>query len=194
MIKRVGLLGLLLALALGSGVVAQSPSPPPLPSPMATPLFAPDDLASVVPSSVGGVALTVMGDRGEGGQGFLWGPDIERDFLTPLGRVPEDVRQAVGLTDPVAPEVAVIALRVDGIDGEVMLDALIDAMMVRPEVATAPPDITFEWLDIDGRRVRLIATEGGPPTYLYAKGEVGFVIALAEDGTLTVEEVVAELP
>ena len=195
--KRVGLLGLLLVMALGSGVMAQSPSPSslPSPSPEPTPLFAPDDLAFLIPSEVKSLKLDIGTSGIEALVLTAEDREVWRDFLLPFGKVPTDVKVAFGERWPSEPGDAmtqVFAARVDG----VAADALVEPMLmtlVGIDPSDLPAGTHVEWQDIDGRSV-LVLTEDGYMrwAFLYPKGEVLFVAV--GDGDLMVEDVLAELP
>ena len=214
MSKRVGLLGLLLVLALGTGVVAQSPSPMPSPSsqlslsPEPTPLFAPDDLAFLLPSRIGDVEMDVF----ELGVADLMDSAEERekwrDLLLPIGNEPADVHGAasVGFAtvdrdpangdlyfevldssgEPRGGNVALMALRIDGITAEA-LSAHMLAMMGEDEA-------TGEWLEVMDRRVMRVDSGGGVHLLMYPKGEVLFVAMVAPETGLSDTDLLAELP
>jgi len=197
--KRVGLLAGLLVLSLGSGVVAQEPSP------KTTPLFAPGDLASTIPSMVGDYEVAIEA-----------GPlDVDVyeeawiDLLLPLGKDTSDVRTAdgYGLPDRNNPAFQVSAMHIAGVPAadliEPMVDGIIDGM---PEKYQAFAQV--DWRIIEGRDVYAIAwtpelleqadggnTEAG--IYHYANGEVLFQIVVPPyhaAGSPPLSEILAALP
>ena len=176
--RRVGLLAGLLMLTLGTGTVAQSPSPSPSP----TPLYAPEDLALVIPTRLASFEMEV--DTGSLDDGDLgWDAETWRDILLPLGREPQEGRWAIGsgATDPDDTSshgaATIEAIRVDGLLAGLLLDGYAEASAAQQAAAGQPPT-PAEWLDVDGRHLRVIPSPGGwfPPLYLYPKGEVLFVI------------------
>ena len=200
-----------LALALlvpGVGAVAQSPSPE------ATPLYAPDDLATTLPTTVGDYEVRIV-------TGALPPTyrEVYRDMLLPFGRTPDDVLVADGMGYPTGDEDALDrdgpsfdlwAMRVEGIPA---------AALVEPWVfgAFAASDAFDEslwqmgWRDIGGHDVyaatpipkwwdEAVAREGANPEfgwYLLAKGEVMFIVSLPVSHAVsspTLVELLAELP
>jgi hypothetical protein len=191
--------GLLLVLALGSGALAQSPPPSSAPSPSleSTPLFSPDDLASILPSEVKSHPLTIDADDTEEVAGT---PELRegwRDLLLSLGKVPTDLTAATGRTSPVelgGAMTQVGAFRVDG----VVAAALVEPWL-RYVAQVDPSDLPIgdhaEWQDIDGRSVLVLTVDDHPRRwiFLYPKGEVLF-IAGGDQEDVSGENVLAALP
>lgn len=203
---RAGALAGLLVLMLGTSAVAQSPSPE------ATPLYAPDDITSALPSS-----LDVPGPYFVDEQAGAASTDAWRDLLRSLGKDPGDMHAATGVgyyrpdrdaADAGAPIVVIAAFRVEGVAAtDIMLAAL----------SGFPASSTQEWVDIGGRMVsRHVLTlpsedqalEFDLALHAYPNGEVLYVILvmsdlLFESGAIppaleglfpTVEDVLAALP
>jgi hypothetical protein len=185
----------MLTLILGSGVVAQEPSP--------TPLYAPEDMAFTIPTRVGSHDLEIVAaglDRlaGSGEAREVW-----RDFLLPLGKEPSDVRIAVGVGGYSPPSldgsstfelaVAIMAVRVDGVPAEQVIDTLVQTVVVTD---FEPPDeVHQEWQEVEGRRMQVVRFDDDPPQYMYPNGEVLFYITIADEEIApTLSEVLAELP
>ncbi len=198
--KRVGLLAGVLVLALGSVVVAQSPSPSgtPLPSPEATPMYAPNRLEFALPARLGGVELKVLGYVGQDSLMLAKGPvrPVLEQVLRDLGKTPDDLRMAVAWADVDDPtgraSFDMAAIRIVGMPGEVVGDLLIReaAEVVGRDV---PPAYEWPTVIIDGRVV-VTRSEPGDESwkFLYPKGEVLFVAGVT--GRLSMEDVLAELP
>ncbi len=182
------------------GEVAQSPEP------VATLPYAPDDLVSILPSSIGDIPFHVVAGPNslDGGRREWWS-----DLLLRLGRVPSDVRQASGAGRPAgvawdgAP-LGVAATRVDGVLAATWVEQLRDRYLAGNDDV-----LEAEWRVMGEREVLAItftdealadATEQGWPTglYLYPVGEVMFIVTMPgygyPDDTPTIEDVLAELP
>jgi hypothetical protein len=198
--NRVGLVGLLLVVALGSGVEAQSP----VPSPEATPLYAPDDVASIIPSQVGDIDLSILDYSAvaDAESAAFW-----RDVLVPLGLEPEDVRAAGGYG--VHPEgdrfLSIEATRIVGAQAADFWEGVFEGLRRESQaVADRLPVAAMDWQDIADRRVVVVTFDGADDRfieYLYPKGEVLFRVALGRVGPdpdaptePTIEDVLAELP
>ena len=182
MSKRFGLLGLLLALALGTGVMAQEPEP--------TSLFAPEDLAFTIPSRVGDYELGNVGDveldpemRG------IW-----RDLLLPLGKEPKDVREAAGKAYLVGQDAnssaeaafGLGAIRVDGVPAAHIAEPFMAMIMIESLGDVPSAAVLYEWRVIDGRDVysRTLSPE---------KLEEAILQMAAEQGVELTEQQLAEL-
>ena len=120
--KRVGSLVLLLVFALGSGTVAQSPSPG------APPRFAPDDVGILLPSELGGVALTVTDWAGPDALAVSAETAVGKteDLLIPMGKEPTDrsLAQAVTTDASAAAQYDIIAMRIAGVAADLVLDRM----------------------------------------------------------------------
>ena len=180
--KRVGLLGLLLVLALGSGAAAQEPSP--------TTLYAPDDLASILPSQVGPVTLSI--ESFDGPEQVAEDPELFGDLFLRLGKDPSDYSLAAarGESEDGSSLVYVAAFRIEGVLAD---DWGFDGVMTF-DLDEPPPGWHVEWRDIGDRRVAVMSDEGfeAGRSAAYAKGEVFFY--LVGVGGVTIEDVLAELP
>ena len=197
--KRAGLLGLLLVVALGCGVVAQSPAPE------ATPLYAPDDLASIIPSQVGDIDLSILDFSAVSSADAEWTAGW-RDVLVPLGLEPEDVRAAGGYG--VHPEgdrfLSIEATRIVGAQAADFWAGVFEGLRRESQaVADQLPVAAMDWQDIGDRRVVVVTFDGHDRfiEYLYPKGEVLFRVRLGRVGPdpdaptePTIEDVLAELP
>lgn len=200
--KRVGLLAGLVALVLGTGVVAQEPSPE------ASPLYAPDDMTLALPSRIGEYVVVVRDVPLDPEEREMW-----RDLLLPFGKEPSDVRQVFAYADPTEADeplsdndVAFRAgvFRVDGVPAASWLDAFITDFL---SVGEGWDDYAYDemgWRVVDGREVyfapqEYAGREGGNEDrgfWFYPKGEVLFYIYRTKYPVteLTIEDVLAELP
>ncbi|MFO7533103.1 MAG: hypothetical protein R6W93_11630 [Candidatus Limnocylindrales bacterium] len=207
--KRVGLLAGLLVILAGAGTAAQSPSPE------ATPLYAPDDMAVALPSSVGDYEVRIS-------SGVLPTDDyreVYRDMLLPFGKSPDDIRGADGMGYPVGdvgaldrdgPSFDLWAMRVEGVPGVALVEPWVRGAFTDSE---AFDDALWQvaWRDIDGREVYVVtpipelmeeavARFGANPEfgwYVLAKGEVMFIVSLPlthPSGGPSLSEILARLP
>ena len=175
--KRVWLLAGLFALALGTSAGAQSPSPE------ATPLYAPDDITSALPSS-----LDVPGPYFVDEQAAPGSTDPWRTVLRSLGRSPGDMHAATGVgyyrpdrdaADAGAPIVIIGAFRVEGLAATDIMPTYLSGF---------PASSTQEWVTIGGRTVSrhvlTVSNEGETLDlvfHVYANGEVLYVINVMSD-------------
>ncbi len=143
--KQVGLLTGLLVVALGSGVVAQSP----------TPLFAPEDLAFTIPSRVGDYELDIDADvEMDPASRDMWS-----DILLPLRKEPADVQRVTAKAYPIGEAsdesaesaFSVSALRVDGVPAGDYAERAMDSALEAAGRGSAM--MQSEWRVIDGREV-----------------------------------------
>ncbi len=198
--KRAGLLAGLMVLSLGSGALAQSPSAE------ATPPFAPDDLASIIPSQVGDIDLSILDFSAVSSADAEWTAGW-RDVLVPLGLEPEDVRAAGGYG--VHPEgdrfLSIEATRIVGAQAADFWAGVFEGLRRESQaVADQLPVAAMDWQDIGDRRVVVVTFDGADDRfieYLYPKGEVLFRVRLGRVGSdpdaptePTIEDVLAELP
>ena len=170
--KQVGLLAGLLVVLAGTGVLAQSPSP------QATPLYAPDDLASAVPSRVGSLELFVRVRSGDAALGS--DPDDRTywlDFLTTQGKGPADLVVAYGVSTESAsdPGLGVWAVRVEGLAAELLTDPVLATSGTG--LSGSPAGGHADWRDLEGRRVLLLTHDDAADwRAYYPHGEVLFVV------------------
>lgn len=180
--KRVGLLGSLLVLALASGAVAQEPSP--------TRLYAPEDLAAVLPTQVGPLTLDIQSF--DGSEQVAEDPAKYEDVFLRLGKEPSDYSLATarGEAEDGSSVVYVAAFRIEGVFAD---DWGFDEVLAY-DLDDPPPDRHVEWNDIGDRRVAVISHDASEATWsaAYAKGEVFFF--LVGGGGVAIEDVFAELP
>ena len=58
-----------------------------------------------------------------------------------------------------------------------------------------PPDLTTEWIEVDGRRIQTVTGDDYPlPLYAYPKGEALYLFGITVAADLSPEDVLAELP
>jgi len=216
MMQRTGIavfLASLLALTPAAVVQAQPPSP------AATPVYAPEDLTSTLPSHLGDRELQI--DRVE----FDFLPHRLRGFwqelLETVGEEPEALRNVVGIghrpfDDADVPAFDIWVNRIVGLPAASWVDDLMAQHFewIGPE-AQARFDVS--WQEIAGRQVyRNVPTPEGLETmasewglesseintqggfYLYPKGEVLFSVMIPlhplPDDAPTIAEVLAALP
>lgn len=186
--------------ALGTGAVAQSPTPSPgvLPetSPVATPPFAPDDLGALLPLELGGVSLTVEERTGAEAMADSSGAStaMVRDALLPLGADPRDMSDAIAFTtDASAPEqYQWSAWRVPGVPADALFDVFVQ-MVLQASGETLPAGFMWPNQVIDGRSIITFdAPDAVSWQAFYPKGEVLFI--LQGEGGVTLAEAVAVLP
>ena len=188
---RVGLLGALLVMVLGSAAVAQSPTPE------ATSPYAPDDMAFLLPRSVADITLEVEGGAGADYATEMLGVEVLQALLLPLEKEPADVRVASAksdLNDMGQQRVAIVAMRVDGIDAAILNDHLLALSGLG--VDSPPPGYSLEWQEVDGKQVLVLANADHEGWGLfYPKGEVLFMATTSMDAPeVKMEQVLAELP
>ena len=190
-VKRVGLLAGLLVLVLGSGVVAQDPSPE------ATTLYAPDDLASLLPSQLGGSELTTQAHTGDRWLPFFGDDEfvIFDGLLVAHGAEPSDLRTAWASTpDETAPEwYGVFIFRVDGVPADLLHELYMRSVSHMTDDQTFPPYGIEPARTVGGRKV--LTNESDEDTswlFFYPDGEVLF--GVNGYGDLSLAEAVAELP
>ena len=191
----------LLVLALGSGAVAQSSSPE------ATPLYAPEDLAFVLPRHVAALSLdveTLEPDEVLETYGFDW----LQDLLVPHGKDPTDLHMATAFSnteDLDRPWLFLSAMRVEGVDGVSLVQPVAERARLDPffervfrEDPVDPPyGMTLARQDIGGRNVMVVTRDDDDGWFLmYPKGEVLFTAVSVpwDNPTVTIEDVLAELP
>ena len=192
--KGVGLLASLLMLVLSTGAVAQSPSP--AASPEATPSFAPDDLASLLPRRIGEAEMAVACAGGEALVG-MFGLDAVQSLLVPLGKDPSDVRLAMASTGRQVgvARLNVIAVRVGGIAAMSIAESMM-SMELESILGPALQGVSDEWRYLEGREVLHVVFEKGPDDCMafYPKGEVLFFVMKSGEPPLDVLDVLAALP
>jgi len=206
--KRVGLLVGLLVVLTGTGVVAQSPSP------QATPRYAPDDLATALPTQIGEYEVRVT-------TGVLPPTyrEVYRDMLLPFGRSPDGVLVADGMGFLAGDEEALArdgssfdlwAMRVEGIPAAALVVPWVHGAFT---VSESFDESLWQlgWRDIDGREVYAatltreliedaVTRLGANPEfgwYVHAKGEVMFILRLPltqPSGSPSLSEILATLP
>jgi len=209
---RAGILAALLALVLGSGAVAQSPSPE------ASPWYAPDDLTTALPARVGDYELQI------GSVDLELMPDDYRRFwqelLAVLGVAPEAMRQAYGIGHQPFDDAGGIpfdikVVRIVGMPATSWVDDVIAQHLdwTGPEERTRFDE---RWQVIAGRHIwtsvitpeafaAVVADHGDRYSdasdevgfYLYPKGEVMFALAIPfpyPQDAPTVAEILAGLP
>ena len=194
---RSALLGVLLVLALGTGVAAQSLSPG------ATPSDAPDDLVSTVPSRIGDIDFDVEVIPVEMGGNLRW---LWRGLLLPFDKDPTDASLVVGSSSDGQSSVG--ALRLKGVPGEALVEPFVEVEYgVGMAEVIADPTTSVEWTDLDGHRVLAITrtppADAGPldpdavhysDVWIYPIGEVLYVVYLLDGTQVHIEDVLAELP
>jgi hypothetical protein len=203
--RRVVLLTSVLLLTLFGGAVAQSPSP--TAAPEATPLYAPDDLASLLPSTLNGLPLASVAGRGDEMVSLgIDDPEWLEQVLAPLGKEPSDYQKAVAMTgDPLTPDDMdwalapegywIRAMRVDGVPGEVLWDRMMRVIGDIDDDQPLPPPFrpprtflgrTYLWTN------NADAPAGERWVVQYAKGEV--LVMVNAWGGLSALDVLGELP
>ncbi len=172
--------------ALSSGAVAQSPSPE------ATPLYAPDDMALLLPRQVADVPLTVTSADDPG----LVFDDHLEDLLLLYAKDREDLRMAVAGSVPDTygdRPLTIFAIRLDGVPAEAWLDTYLAASLPWDESGSLPENFHLDDAEVGGRDVRVLTVAGGTFTF-YPMGEVLFVAAAIGVGAPAIDDVLAELP
>ena len=181
--KRAGLLAGLLVLTLGSGAVAQEPSPE------ATSSFAPDDLAAILPTQVGPVTLDIQSF--DGPEQVAEDPEKYEDVFLRLGKDASDYSLATarGEAEAGSSVVYVAAFRIEGVYAD---DWGFDEVLTF-DLDDPPPDRHVQWQDIGDRRVAVISHDAQEAGWsaVYAKGEVFFF--LVGGGGVTIEDVLEEI-
>jgi|tagenome__1003787_1003787.scaffolds.fasta_scaffold20892028_2 hypothetical protein len=139
------------------------------------------DLEAALPDQVAGTALQKLSFNGAGA---LAGGTDSQDFqqlLTTLGKSPADFSLAVAG----GANVSVGVFRVAGIDGNVLLNAFIEAAK-KGDSATQVTDASR-----GGKSVKKVAT-GSETTYAYATGDKVFFVQSSTDAL--VDEALSKLP
>ena len=189
---RLWLLAGLMVLALGTGAVAQSPSPAATPS-------SPDGFPSAEPLQIGDFTVQWVPMTG-----FTAGPEWD-DLLASVGKEPDDIEHVDSVTflpgddgTPASADsaLAMMAFRIEGVPALDITEAFYLAALGLPIDADLT-DTSFgaEWFDHDGREVyasnlsTLHAGSAPPPeewnpefgVYLYPVGEVLYWVSIPWD-------------
>ena len=192
--RRVGLLAGLLALTLGSGVVAQQASP--------TPFVAPEDLALTIPSMVGDYGLQIAASE----ETEFEVAQLPEPYLVPLlrqGALRTVMHTVVANAfpvdaDPASAEMAfsVFVNRIEGLPASIYAEQVMEGFLENPEFVTPGSEVLgSEWRTIAGRDAYINPVG----VVAYPQGEVLFVVIVwgsVEEGMALplAEAVVAELP
>lgn len=139
-----------------------------------TTLYAPDQLAPALPAEVNGRQMIVGEYRSdEATTMFAQAPEAFQRYLLAIGKGPGDVVGATGQSDvQVLPDgrssvVYIIALRVRGVSAEQVMSGL---------VSHTSPEPTLRPETVAGRQVFAVVRADPDPLYLYAYGEVLFIV------------------
>jgi len=150
------------------------------------------DLEALIPDTIGGAAVTKSSMQG--GEYLLTGDDpVSVKFIQDVGVSPDDIAVAFGYGFSVSGDVStggyVVAFRADGA-GE---DRLLSVFKASADAESETPWV-WKTVSLGGKQVEVAPSpsEGGQPWYLYAAGDVLFLV-LASDQAL-VEEVLRALP
>lgn len=171
----------------GSGGATEEPTPEPTPEPTLTepssgafPSFGDGagDLASLLPTVVGGLTLEYSHTEGQEIFGSEETSAEAQAFLENVGAEPDDISMAFGLAFEAAPSdpagmtgVSILALRVEGKDEGTLRDAYIQAI----EAEGSTP--VGEEMTVGGKSVTAIGFEGGTSGYLYVHDDVVYLVS-----------------
>lgn len=212
--KRAGLLAVVLWSALGTGVVAQSPSPD------ATLPYTSDSVASLLPTRVGDVGIDIVWNGS--GLSSTDSQDVVfwQDFLAGYGKEADELQSATGVGVPPGGlgsddlPFIIWAVRIEGVPASEWAESYWSAIWETLHAGGLAGAYLSEWRDIDGRDVyaavwtpeELAEWRALDPSmqlsddtgyWLYPVGEVMFLVRIPFDWpvpTPTIEEVLAELP
>lgn len=173
-------LGVILAILLGCDTGTAAPT-----------MYAPDDLASVLPRHVGAITLEIVDTSRD--------DSVIQAYLEYAQGVPQSARQypasldltlrfakAEGIDDASGQPLAIYAIRVDGIPTTDEM-ALVDALGLGPS-------LVGETYRVEGQDVTWADHGEGAWSQLYQMGEVLFVAVGSTDLSVSVEDVLAALP
>jgi hypothetical protein len=141
------------------------------------------DLEAVLPSEIGGVALTKLSMTGDS---FLGSPGSEdmQATLTALGKTPADL--SVGFASNQT--VVILAFRVKGVAANQIFDAVIAAQEAQ-DVANIT-DVT-----VGGKAAKKLVDSTATTSYLYLTGDTVFTVAgIGPLADATLNEIFSKLP
>ena len=145
------------------------------------------DLESLVPKQIGGETVIVQSMTGEE---FLGGGSSEEmtAALASLGKQPSDMTVAFGFTTGDTASVSIIAIRVKGVTGSALYQAIVDAY--KSSGGTTVTDASF-----GGKSVKKsVPADGSGTSYIYSHDDVLFAVGGETVTDAILNEVFSKLP